>query len=184
MTPIDALAITATITLATVVFAAVGAGGGYLISVSELFEAAQQRWTRNADMLDAALNNELIEWETIWQAELDRAETEPGYQPDMSFMPWGSVDGDTDVIGELEIEPGRWTRIKWRTKWVWYAMLRCNLCSGWHVIEAAMAWTAGGLLWFTPTPWWVIATAGPVVWLASGAVHTIVSGTANNKEVW
>lgn len=184
MTPIDALVVVAIIAVAVVVFAAVGVGGGYLISVSELFADPQTRWSRNADLLDAALNGELIEWETIWAAELDAAEADPDYQPDTAYMPWGSVAGDTRVIGELVIEPGRWTRARWRTKWVWYAMLRCNICSGWHWIEMGMVWAAAWLLVFTSTPWWVIVTAAPIVWLAAGAVHTVTSAAINDRELW
>ena len=173
MTPVEYLVVVAALAVTVPMLAAAGAGGGYLLSVSELFQDAQERWRRNADLLDAALHGELIGWEEAWQANPD---------PTVSPIPWGMVEGDTKVLPELAIEPDRRQRARWRAKWVWYAMLRCNICSGWHVIEALGVWTGVGL-WLLGFPWQLLVLVAPVVWLASGWMHTRWSGEANKREV-
>lgn len=181
MTPIEVMAAAA---IVVVVLALAGAGGGWLLSRSELLQDAQDRWSRAADVLDAALHGELLDWEERWQEELAHGESDPTHTPNLKVLPYGMIAIDSKVVPEIVIEPGRWQRLRWRTKWVWYGMLRCNLCSGWHVIEVLLVAGSVALVITTPAQWWQAVLAFPPLWLASGGLHTIISGAANNKEIW
>lgn len=143
------------------VLAAAAVGAGYLVSLSELLADAQLRWGRAADVLDAHLHGELEAWAVAFE-QWDPADDPP--------LPWGMVAVDTRVLPDLDAAPSRrlWLR------WARYALLRCHVCVGWHAAWLLLAsWSAVAWLVGDPAP--VSWGAAVPIWLASGAVHTVVS---------
>lgn len=166
---------TLAVAIQTLLLAAAGVGGGFLVSKSELLQDWQARWDRAADLLDAALHDEIAVWEEAWHANPD---------PNVSKVPWGMVDGDRNVLPEISGGYSRQQRARLWVRWAWNAMLRCNVCSGWHVIELLLAAMVLWAIFDADQSGWDAVTVAPVVWLAAGAVHTVVTGVGNNKEIW
>lgn len=188
MTGVDLIAYSVVTLTTVVVLAACGSSVGYLVARASWLQDRQDNWRRARDVYDAALTGSLSV-DALANYEEDPENALPPFgalwhaDPANNPPPLGVHPFDSKVMRAIPIDPSKRDRQRWRIHWFRYALLACNICTGWHaiwMIEAAWAvvsWVTGEP---SPVGW---ANAVPV-WLAAGFLHTWYTARGNKKAIW